>query len=97
MEIALRPPIMWMMPIETPQEVCSLTQHHWDLNYYQYHLFLEIPASAQNQFAWHPSGEIHMSMGTSGGSVSIETRAHKDASQDDASTDSSSSSSSDSQ
>lgn len=60
---------------------------------------LEIPASAQNQFAWHPSsGEIHMSMGTTGGSVSIvETRAHKDASQDDASTDSSSSSSSDSQ
>ena len=62
-------------------------------------MILEIPASAQNQFAWHPSsGEIHMSMGTTGGSVSIvETRAHKDASQDDASTDSSSSSSSDSQ
>ena len=59
----------------------------------------EIPASAQNQFAWHPSGELHMSMGTTGGSVQLDTRAHKDA-QDDVevmSTDSSSSSSSDSQ
>uniref|UniRef100_A0A182NG50 DDB1- and CUL4-associated factor 15 WD40 repeat-containing domain-containing protein n=1 Tax=Anopheles dirus TaxID=7168 RepID=A0A182NG50_9DIPT len=43
----------------------------------------EIPASAQNQFAWHPSGELHMSMGAGGGSVSLDTRAHKDASQDD--------------
>ncbi|XP_058811750.1 mediator of RNA polymerase II transcription subunit 4 [Topomyia yanbarensis] len=60
----------------------------------------EIPASAQNQFAWHPSGELHMSMGSGAGSVSLDTRAHKDASQDDVevmSTDSSSSSSSDSQ
>ncbi|XP_053669712.1 mediator of RNA polymerase II transcription subunit 4 [Anopheles nili] len=60
----------------------------------------EIPASAQNQFAWHPSGELHMSMGAGGGSVSLDTRAHKDASQDDVevmSTESSSSSSSDSQ
>lgn len=59
----------------------------------------EIPASAQNQFAWHhPSGELHMSMVTSG-SVALDTRAHKDA-QDDVevmSSDSSSSSSSDSQ
>ncbi|XP_055607203.1 mediator of RNA polymerase II transcription subunit 4 [Uranotaenia lowii] len=60
----------------------------------------EIPASAQNQFAWHPSGELHMTMGGGAGSVSLDTRAHKDASQDDVevmSTDSSSSSSSDSQ
>ncbi|XP_052867244.1 mediator of RNA polymerase II transcription subunit 4 isoform X1 [Anopheles cruzii] len=60
----------------------------------------EIPASAQNQFAWHPSGELHMSMGSGGGSVSLDTRPHKDASQDDVevmSTESSSSSSSDSQ
>ncbi|XP_058463155.1 mediator of RNA polymerase II transcription subunit 4 [Malaya genurostris] len=60
----------------------------------------EIPASAQNQFAWHPSGELHMSMGSGAGSVSLDTRSHKDASQDDVevmSTDSSSSSSSDSQ
>ncbi|XP_065079184.1 mediator of RNA polymerase II transcription subunit 4 [Ochlerotatus camptorhynchus] len=60
----------------------------------------EIPASAQNQFAWHPSGELHMTMGSGAGSVPLDTRAHKDASQDDVevmSTDSSSSSSSDSQ
>ncbi|XP_062535391.1 mediator of RNA polymerase II transcription subunit 4 [Armigeres subalbatus] len=60
----------------------------------------DIPASAQNQFAWHPSGELHMTMGAGAGSVSLDTRAHKDASQDDVevmSTDSSSSSSSDSQ
>ncbi|CAO1431713.1 unnamed protein product [Diamesa tonsa] len=59
---------------------------------------LEIPASAQNQFAWHPTGELHMMSMGSQSSVSLDTnRAHKDASQDDASTDSSSSSSSDSQ
>ncbi|XP_055547219.1 mediator of RNA polymerase II transcription subunit 4 [Wyeomyia smithii] len=60
----------------------------------------EIPVSAQNQFAWHPSGELHMSMGTGAASVPLDTRAHKDVSQDDVevmSTDSSSSSSSDSQ
>lgn len=60
----------------------------------------DIPASAQNQFAWHPSGELHMTMGSGAGSVPLDTRAHKDASQDDVevmSTDSSSSSSSDSQ
>jgi mediator of RNA polymerase II transcription subunit 4 len=57
----------------------------------------EIPASAQNQFAWFPSGELHMSL-SGQQSISLETsRAHKDASQDDASSDSSSSSSSDSQ
>lgn len=56
----------------------------------------EIPASAQNQFAWFPSG-LHMSVADHQ-SVSLETsRTHKDASQDDASSDSSSSSSSDSQ
>lgn len=31
-----------------------------------------VPASTQNQFAWHSSGELHMAMG--GGSVSLETR-----------------------
>lgn len=57
----------------------------------------EIPATAQNQFAWFPSGELHMSL-SGQQSISLETsRAHKDASQDDASSDSSSSSSSDSQ
>lgn len=57
----------------------------------------EIPASAQNQFAWFPSGELHMSL-SGQQSIALETsRAHKDASQDDASSDSSSSSSSDSQ
>ncbi|XP_022919885.1 mediator of RNA polymerase II transcription subunit 4 [Onthophagus taurus] len=57
----------------------------------------EIPASNQNQFAWHPSGEIHMSVGQ--GSVSMETRNHKQENEDVEvmSTDSSSSSSSDSQ
>nr|XP_019541480.2 mediator of RNA polymerase II transcription subunit 4 [Aedes albopictus] len=61
---------------------------------------VDIPASAQNQFAWHPSGELHMTVGAGAGSVSLDTRSHKDASQDDVevmSTDSSSSSSSDSQ
>ncbi|KAG4075725.1 hypothetical protein HA402_003550 [Bradysia odoriphaga] len=60
----------------------------------------DVPTSAQNQFAWHPSGELHMSMGASTGSVALDTRAHKDDRQDDVevmSTDSSSSSSSDSQ
>lgn len=57
----------------------------------------EIPASAQNQFAWYPSGELHMMSGAHQ-SISLETnRSHKDASQDDASSDTSSSSSSDSQ
>lgn len=58
----------------------------------------EVPAASQNQFAWQ-LGELHM-MGGSGSSVSLDTRAHKEASQDDVevmSTDSSSSSSSDSQ
>lgn len=60
----------------------------------------EVPASAQNQFAWHPSGELHMSMGSSGGSVPLDTRASQRDAQDDVevmSSDSSSSSSSDSQ
>jgi mediator of RNA polymerase II transcription subunit 4 len=56
----------------------------------------EIPASAQNQFAWYPSGQLHMMTGHQ--SISLDTnRTQKDASQDDASSDSSSSSSSDSQ
>lgn len=58
----------------------------------------EIPASQQNQFAWHPSGEIHMAVGQ-GGSVPMDTRNHKQENEDVEvmSTDSSSSSSSDSQ
>lgn len=57
----------------------------------------EIPAAQQNQFAWHPSGEIHMSVGQ--GSVPMDTRNHKQETEDVEvmSTDSSSSSSSDSQ
>ena len=58
----------------------------------------DVPSSSQNQFAWQ-MGELHMSMG-SGNTVALDTRAHKEASQDDVevmSTDSSSSSSSDSQ
>ncbi|KAF5300064.1 hypothetical protein FQA39_LY11256 [Lamprigera yunnana] len=57
----------------------------------------EIPASQPNQFAWHPSGEIHMSVGQ--GSVPVDTRNHKQDTEDVEvmSTDSSSSSSSDSQ
>lgn len=58
----------------------------------------DVPSSLQNQFGWQ-MGELHMSMG-SGSSVPLDTRAHKEASQDDVevmSTDSSSSSSSDSQ
>ncbi|XP_017768151.1 PREDICTED: mediator of RNA polymerase II transcription subunit 4 isoform X1 [Nicrophorus vespilloides] len=58
---------------------------------------LEIPASQPNQFAWHPSGEIHMGVGQ--GSVAMDTRNHKQENEDVEvmSTDSSSSSSSDSQ
>ncbi|XP_025837195.1 mediator of RNA polymerase II transcription subunit 4 [Agrilus planipennis] len=58
----------------------------------------DIPASQQNQFAWLPSGEIHMSVGGQG-SVPVETRNHKQETEDVEvmSTDSSSSSSSDSQ
>ncbi|XP_017768152.1 PREDICTED: mediator of RNA polymerase II transcription subunit 4 isoform X2 [Nicrophorus vespilloides] len=57
----------------------------------------EIPASQPNQFAWHPSGEIHMGVGQ--GSVAMDTRNHKQENEDVEvmSTDSSSSSSSDSQ
>ncbi|XP_037937982.1 mediator of RNA polymerase II transcription subunit 4 [Teleopsis dalmanni] len=60
----------------------------------------EVPNAFQNQFNWNNLGELHMSMGSSGNSVALETRSHKEASQDDVevmSTDSSSSSSSDSQ
>ncbi|XP_055855162.1 mediator of RNA polymerase II transcription subunit 4 [Episyrphus balteatus] len=61
----------------------------------------EVPNAFQNQFNWNNLGELHMTMGSSGNSVALETRAHKEASQDDVevmSTDSSnSSSSSDSQ
>ncbi|XP_030755873.1 mediator of RNA polymerase II transcription subunit 4 [Sitophilus oryzae] len=57
----------------------------------------EVPASNQNQFAWHPSGEMHISVGQ--GSVPMDTRNHKQENEDVEvmSTDSSSSSSSDSQ
>lgn len=59
----------------------------------------EIPVT-QNQFAWNPSGELHMMTGGQQSISLVDTsRSHKDASQaDDASSDSSnSSSSSDSQ
>ncbi|XP_049939379.1 mediator of RNA polymerase II transcription subunit 4 [Schistocerca serialis cubense] len=58
---------------------------------------VEPPASQQSQFAWHPSGEIHMSVGQ--GSVAMDTRNHNKETEDVEvmSTDSSSSSSSDSQ
>lgn len=39
-----------------------------------YSSITDVPTSAQNQFAWHPSGELHMSMGTSTGSVPLDTR-----------------------
>ncbi|CAH1975675.1 unnamed protein product [Acanthoscelides obtectus] len=57
----------------------------------------EIPASQQNQFAWHPSGEMHITVGQ--GTVPMDTRNHKQENEDVEvmSTDSSSSSSSDSQ
>ncbi|CAH1975674.1 unnamed protein product [Acanthoscelides obtectus] len=56
-----------------------------------------IPASQQNQFAWHPSGEMHITVGQ--GTVPMDTRNHKQENEDVEvmSTDSSSSSSSDSQ
>lgn len=59
----------------------------------------EPPASQQNQFAWHPSGEIHMTVGNQVGSVAMDTRNHNKEAEDVEvmSTDSSSSSSSDSQ
>nr|BBB06936.1 hypothetical protein [Pieris brassicae] len=58
-----------------------------------------VPASATNQFTWHPSGELHMSVG-GGNSVAIDGRGKDAPAQEDVevmSTDSSSSSSSDSQ
>lgn len=60
--------------------------------------FAEPPASIANQFAWHSSGEMHMSV-PGQGSVSIDTRNHNKDNEDVEvmSTDSSSSSSSDSQ
>ncbi|XP_063974832.1 mediator of RNA polymerase II transcription subunit 4 [Diachasmimorpha longicaudata] len=56
----------------------------------------EPPASSANQFAWHPSGEIHMSMGGQG-SVAMNTHKQENEDVEVMSTDSSSSSSSDSQ
>lgn len=56
----------------------------------------DVLSTAQNQFSWQPTGELHMSMGNN--SVPLDTRAHKDAADVEVmSTDSSSSSSSDSQ
>lgn len=60
----------------------------------------EVPNAFPNQFNWPNMGDLHMSMGSTGNSVALESRSHKEASQDDVevmSTDSSSSSSSDSQ
>uniref|UniRef100_A0A1L8DGQ3 Mediator of RNA polymerase II transcription subunit 4 n=2 Tax=Nyssomyia neivai TaxID=330878 RepID=A0A1L8DGQ3_9DIPT len=75
-------------------------QHHSSLSEMHRNTTGEIPASAQNQFAWHHSGELHMSVLASGGSILLDTRARKNASQVEVevmSTESSSSSSSDSQ
>lgn len=58
-----------------------------------------VPASTPNQFTWHPTGELHMSVG-GGGSVALDGRGKDASAQEDVevmSTDSSSSSSSDSQ
>lgn len=60
-----------MMFIETA--VVTLQLHGDRLNIYLLFIILDVPASAQNQFAWHPSGELHMSM-IAGGSVSLDTR-----------------------
>ncbi|KAH8317231.1 hypothetical protein KR074_006643 [Drosophila pseudoananassae] len=54
----------------------------------------EVPNAYQNQFNWN-LGELHMTMGASGNTVALETRAQDDV--EVMSTDSSSSSSSDSQ
>ncbi|EDS37606.1 mediator complex [Culex quinquefasciatus] len=56
----------------------------------------EITVSAQNQFAWHLSVELHMTMG-GGSSIPLDTRAGGQDYVEVMSTDSSSSSSSDSQ
>ncbi|XP_033225054.1 mediator of RNA polymerase II transcription subunit 4 [Belonocnema kinseyi] len=56
----------------------------------------EPPVSQANQFAWHPSGEIHMTMGGQG-SVAMNTVKQETEDVEVMSTDSSSSSSSDSQ
>jgi len=56
----------------------------------------EPPVSQSNQFAWHPSGEIHMSVGGQG-SVTVNTHKQETEDVEVMSTDSSSSSSSDSQ
>ncbi|KAL2728602.1 mediator of RNA polymerase II transcription subunit 4 isoform X1 [Vespula squamosa] len=56
----------------------------------------EPPVSQANQFAWHPSGEIHMSV-SGQGSVAMNTHKQETEDVEVMSTDSSSSSSSDSQ
>ncbi|KAJ2947506.1 hypothetical protein O0L34_g17295 [Tuta absoluta] len=58
-----------------------------------------VPATPTSQFTWHPTGELHMSVG-GGNSVAIDSRGKDAPNQEDVevmSTDSSSSSSSDSQ
>lgn len=59
-------------------------------------VILEPPVSQANQFAWHPSGEIHMSV-SGQGSVAMNTHKQETEDVEVMSTDSSSSSSSDSQ
>lgn len=63
---------------------------------FQISIVLEPPVSQANQFAWHPSGEIHMSVGGQG-SVAMNTHKQETEDVEVMSTDSSSSSSSDSQ
>ncbi|OXU29380.1 mediator of RNA polymerase II transcription subunit 4 [Nasonia vitripennis] len=56
-----------------------------------------LAAQASSQFAWHPSGEIHMSVNAGQGTVPINTHKQETEDVEVMSTDSSSSSSSDSQ
>lgn len=56
-----------------------------------------LAAQASSHFAWHPSGDLHMSVGAGQGSVSINTHKQENEDVEVMSTDSSSSSSSDSQ
>lgn len=71
------------------QKMCSI-----EFTFFSY--FSEPPMSHTNQFAWHPSGEIHMSVGGQG-SVAMNTHKQENEDVEVMSTDSSSSSSSDSQ
>lgn len=76
--------------------ICIEKKRNYEKQKLRFVLISEPPVSQANQFAWHPSGEIHMSVGSQG-SVAMNTHKQETEDVEVMSTDSSSSSSSDSQ